>query len=819
MWKKIVPTILCGLCVAAAAFAEEPIDRTPASLVEQVAKLTAADGAAGDMFGISVSVSGDTAIAGAHQDDDAGHHSGSAYVFERDEGGPGNWGQVAKLTAADGAFSDWFGWSVSVSGTAAIVGAFGDDDAGTESGSAYIFERDEGGPGSWGQVAKLTAADDAAYDNFGKSVSVSGTAAIVGAYGDDDAGSYSGSAYVFERDEGGPGNWGQVAKLTADDAAASGWFGWSVSISGTAAIVGALGGDDAGSAYVFERDEGGPDNWGQVAKLTADDGADYDQFGWSVSVSGTAAIIGACLDDDAGRNSGSAYAFERDEGGSWGQVAKLTADDGETEGWFGWSVSVSGTAAIVGAYGNEADSFSGSAYVFERDEGGPDNWGQVVKLTAADGAASDHFGLSVSVSGGTAIAGAYGDDDASGSAYVFRSRPLLTIPTDVPAVSATLVDVPVDLTTGGNALASVAFSIDYDESCLSFDPTDSDADSIPDALDIPLPATFSATVFFDLGDTDGEIDIALLADDPATTTFTAGTVATVTFTPTCSAGATDSVIAPVAFSADPVPSFGDPDGQDVFGDSVGGSVEIFDGLCGDCDADGVVSAADITACQLEAFDGDGTFWADTLDVVPFLGSPVGCDANADTLVDAGDISCKARLTFGLTCGGGRAPSSSGPNLSLPAELPSADGLIITATVSFEPGDVAVNSALFSLDYDENRLVFDDVPGAVRFLGAPVALQWANFDSGDAGGELDVVIADLSTVGVLAEGPLVELDLRLLLPGAPTIEGGVSFSVEPPASFGDLEGRSVPGTTEVVSPIFADGFETGDGSAWLSLPLE
>ena len=394
--------------------------------------------------------------------------------------------------------------------------------------------------------------------------------------------------------------------------------------------------------------------------------------------------------------------------------------------------------------------------------------------------------------------------------------PNLIIPTEITAVFGDPVDVPVELDTQGSALASIAFSVDYDDTCLSFDPTDTNpVDGIPDAIDISLPASFNATVFHDLGDTDGELDLLLFADDPTMTSFTDGTIATITFTTTCSPGTTtSSIITPVVFSDDPQPSFGDPGGQDVFGGSDDGSVEILAGLRGDCNGSGSVSAADITACQLETFDGDGTFWADTMNVVPFPGSPVGCDANADTVIDAGDLSCKARLIFGLSCG---APSltSDRPRLMLPAEFRADNGNVVAA-VTLEPRQAEINSLMFSLDYDETRLVFDDVPGAVRFLGAPDLVQTLSFDIDDTDGELDLVMADLSTTQVLREGVLVEIDLRLLEPGADEIEGGVTFSAEPPASFGDVAGRSVPGTAEIdtsASMIFADGFESGDTSTW------
>ena len=145
-------------------------------------KLLASDGAAEAKFGQSVSISGDTAIVGAPWDDYNGTDSGSAYIFSRNQGGTNNWGQVKKLLASDGADYDWFGRSVSISGDRAIVGAHGNDDPG-DSGSAYIFSRNLGGTNNWGELKKLTAGDGGFHHWFGRSVSISGNLAIVGAYG------------------------------------------------------------------------------------------------------------------------------------------------------------------------------------------------------------------------------------------------------------------------------------------------------------------------------------------------------------------------------------------------------------------------------------------------------------------------------------------------------------------------------------------------------------------------------------------------------------------------------------------------------------
>ena len=318
------------------------------------AKLTPSDGAAGDIFGQSVSLSGDVALVGARWDDDNGDDSGSAYVFRRVDGA---WVEEAKLTASDGAAFDGFGYALSVSEAVALVGAFRHDDNGLDSGSAYVFRRVDG---AWVEEAELTPSDGTAEDNFGFSVSVSGDVALVGAYLDDDNGDGSGSAYVFRR----VGDaWVEEAKLTASDGAGHDRFGFSVSASGDVALVGAREDDDngldSGSAYVFRRMGGA---WVEEANLTPTDGGELDRFGQSVSVSGDVALVGAIQDN--GLFIGSAYVFQRVDG-AWVEEAKLTASDGAELDFLGFSVSVSGNAALAGARGDDDNGpDSGSAYVF-----------------------------------------------------------------------------------------------------------------------------------------------------------------------------------------------------------------------------------------------------------------------------------------------------------------------------------------------------------------------------------------------------------------------------------------------------------------------
>lgn len=412
----------------------------------ELAKLMASDAISGDRFGESVAISGDTAIVGARLKGGVSAFSGAAYIFERNQGGVNNWGQVTKLTASDAAAADLFGTGVAIDGDTAVVGAPWNDDAGGNSGSAYIFERHQGGPNAWGEVTKLVASDAFSGDQFGFSVAISGDAVLIGA---NEKANGVGAAYIFERHHEGANAWGQVAKLTASDGTRGDHFGESVGISGDAAIVGAKWKAlAAGTAYVFERHQGGPNAWGEVVKLTAGDAAAGDEFGESVAISGDTAIVGAWLKNGVVVLSGAAYIFERNQGGlnSWGQLAKLTASDARGADLFGSAVAISGDVALVGAEwddinptANDLIGNAGSAYIFERNQGGANAWGEVVKLTASDAALEDNFGHSVAISGERAFIGAYLDDDAgagSGSAYVFgaggdETSPVLALPNEV----------------------------------------------------------------------------------------------------------------------------------------------------------------------------------------------------------------------------------------------------------------------------------------------------------------------------------------------------------------------------------------------------
>jgi hypothetical protein len=261
MKRKIIGIMMCMLMIATAVPAVTSLENNEihsmilnhplvsmAGNWTEIQKLTPSDGATNDMFSECVSIDGFTALIGAWSDDDNGVDSGSAYVFTLNGT---NWTQQAKLLPSDGAPYDEFGNSVSISGDTALIGAWWDDDNGDYSGSAYVFVR---WGSTWVQQAKLHSSDNAEGDNFGNSVSLDGNIALIGAWGNDDNGDRSGSAYVFTRNGT---TWTQQQKLFPSNGAALDYFGLSVSISGNTALIGEYGynasGNNTGSAYVFTR--------------------------------------------------------------------------------------------------------------------------------------------------------------------------------------------------------------------------------------------------------------------------------------------------------------------------------------------------------------------------------------------------------------------------------------------------------------------------------------------------------------------------------------------------------------------------------------
>jgi hypothetical protein len=321
----------------------------------------ASDGAAGDYFGFSVALQGDTALIGASNKTVSAHlGQGAAYVFTRSGGA---WSQQAELTGSDGAATDRFGQSVALDGDTALIGASYKTVSGhSAQGAAYVFTRIVGG---WTQQAELTGSDGADADLFGYSVALDGDTALIGARLKTVNGhSTQGAAYVFTRSGG---VWSQQAEMTGSDGASGDYFGCSVALDGDTALIGAsyktVSGHLAqGAAYVFTRSGS---VWTQQAELTGSDGANDDTFGWSVALDADTALVGAFTKTMNGHNAqGAVYAFTR-SGGAWSQRAELTGSDGATTDYFGWSVALGGRITLVGAPGKTVSGHAtqGAAYV------------------------------------------------------------------------------------------------------------------------------------------------------------------------------------------------------------------------------------------------------------------------------------------------------------------------------------------------------------------------------------------------------------------------------------------------------------------------
>jgi hypothetical protein len=323
-------------------------------------KLTASDADAEDKFGVSVAIDGSTVIVGAPRTDERDYDAGSVYVFTFDGAA---WVETQTLTASDGDAEDVFGVSVAINGNTVIVGALGSDDNGPASGAAYVYTFDGS---SWIETQKLTEPGGAAGGYFGRAVEVDGNVTmvgasrIVGASGDN-----SGSVYVYTRDGT---NWRLMQELKASNPDAEDRFGVSVAIDGNTAIVGAPGDDESGrnsgAAYAFSFDG---TSWSEAQKLLASDGAASDGFGGSVASDGAKVIVGASFDADQGEGTGSAYAFTFD-GTSWRETRKLIASDAAGEATFGVSVAIDGGPAIVGAANDSGNGeYSGAVYVYTLD--------------------------------------------------------------------------------------------------------------------------------------------------------------------------------------------------------------------------------------------------------------------------------------------------------------------------------------------------------------------------------------------------------------------------------------------------------------------
>lgn len=316
-----------------------------------------------------------------------------------------------KIMATTANHQDNFGKSVAISGNYSIIGAWTDDERGPEAGAAYVYFRADEKTDHWMMREKLLASDGESFNNFGGKVAIEGDYAFVTAQGNDD---FAGAVYVFNRQAGATDAWGEVQKIVAPDKSSGDYFGTSITVNNGRIAIGAYGEDDkgrsAGAVYTYELKG---DQWKFETKIHDQEGAANDRFGSSVALTENTLIVGANRDNKAG----SIIIYERKEEG-WSQALKIFSSDGKAKDRFGSSLALSDDYLAVGADG--AEGFMGAVYVFERNLGGENNWGEVKKIQPLDGDMDDRFGKTIAMSGEYLLAGSEGHEMGMGATYLFR---------------------------------------------------------------------------------------------------------------------------------------------------------------------------------------------------------------------------------------------------------------------------------------------------------------------------------------------------------------------------------------------------------------
>ncbi len=368
------------------------------------------DGVDDDNFGSTIAVDGDWLVAGApFAHVDGVESQGAAYVFKRNA--QGDYDQVTKLTASDGLEFDQLGSCVGISGDTIVVGAKGTPIGSNSSqGAAYVYRQSPADANDWSEILRLEASSSVGnLAEYGTACAIDGNTLVVGAQ---KAGS-GGQAFVYYRDSGGPDNWGEVQVLQDDISDSNASFGFSLALDGDTLAVGATSldmvaftFDNEGGVYLFERDQGGADNWGQTDRLFASNAQGSASFGSAVALSGDRLVVGSRFFDGASNFSeGRAYIFER-SGSSWTEQKMLVAANAGLFHYFGRSVAITGSSVFVGATG--VDNDRGRLYRFEQDEGGAANWGESDQLLASVPTNDDLLGASLALTHGVLAAGTPG---------------------------------------------------------------------------------------------------------------------------------------------------------------------------------------------------------------------------------------------------------------------------------------------------------------------------------------------------------------------------------------------------------------------------
>lgn len=347
---------------------------------------------------------------------------GEVYVFERDYGGTDNWGLRKNLTDSLDESLLPLGWitGAALDGDTLVIGVRSYD----SKGAAFIFERDLGGLDNWGFVKTIQGSS--VYSYFGQSVAISGDTIAVGAVIE----FKTGGVYIFERDLGGVDNWGERTEISPTITGEFLGFGEAVALEGDTLVIAAeretVEEHQDGAVYIYERDEGGTDNWGRLGQIVGA-GDTGEEFGNDLAIDGNTLVVGAPGYSTYSNAEGAIFIFERNISlpAHWEKITMLQ----DAEAWknFGYSVAIDGDTVVAGNPNTMVyHSDDGMAVVYGRNEGGTGNWGTIARLTLPDGAEDDYFGRDVALSGDTLAVLAPGDDDFGdglGAIHIFEKKP------------------------------------------------------------------------------------------------------------------------------------------------------------------------------------------------------------------------------------------------------------------------------------------------------------------------------------------------------------------------------------------------------------
>ncbi len=385
-------------------------------------------------FGQAVDTINDYAVVGAFTANTNGTSAGTAFVYARVPGPSttNSWIQWRQLQPAQVDTNDRFGRSVAISDSLIAVGADGDEGLTTNSGAVYLFARHLGGSNNWGELLRIVPTNITNAIQFGYSVDIDGDTLVVGAPKANLTTGNQGAVFLYGRNQGGPDAWGEIARRTpVSYGMTNADFGWTVSLSGSNLLVGAPRADinadlasSEGSAFRLARDAGGTNNWGVVQRFDAAQTNEGNDFGWDVAVDADIALIGAPGMSTGGvGNAGVTFVYTwNGASNAFVETVRLSRPS-ETEKRMGQSLDVKNDMLFIGAPNTGVVQNSGAAYLYRRNPLAPTNWILLQTFTRPVGSTAASFGSAVGIHFNTAIVGAPGDTlEGTNRGYAFLYR-------------------------------------------------------------------------------------------------------------------------------------------------------------------------------------------------------------------------------------------------------------------------------------------------------------------------------------------------------------------------------------------------------------